>query len=130
MRRRAEKVKVQEKFMLELFLKRLPTSIQTILVAVSNLTLDKAAKISDRILEVTPIPMEIYAVNKKNTRSFEHKLLREIEKLNSRIEKFDIVLPFVEVAINKDREIVVKINTYPEKNVSPCKFQGNGNGEK
>ncbi|GBM76652.1 hypothetical protein AVEN_234870-1 [Araneus ventricosus] len=61
MKRRAETLKVPETFMLELFLQRLPTSVQTILAAVTDLTLDKAAEISDRILEVTPVPMEIHA---------------------------------------------------------------------
>ncbi|KAF8795289.1 hypothetical protein HNY73_003157 [Argiope bruennichi] len=89
MKRRAETLKVPEKFMLELFLQRLPTSVQTILAAVIDLTLDKAAKISDKILEVTPVPMEIHAVNKINSNSVEEKLLREIEKLNARIDKLE-----------------------------------------
>ncbi|GBN49535.1 hypothetical protein AVEN_269777-1 [Araneus ventricosus] len=86
MRRRAETLKVPETFMLKLFLQRLPTSVQTILAAVSDLILDKAAEISDRILEVTPVPMKIHAVN-KNSNSVEENLLREIEKLNARIDK-------------------------------------------
>ncbi|GBN07564.1 hypothetical protein AVEN_147874-1 [Araneus ventricosus] len=73
--------------MLELFLQRLPASVQTILAAVTDLTLDKAAEISDRILEVTPVPMEIHAVNKNNSNSMEEKLLCEIEKLNAQIDK-------------------------------------------
>ncbi|GBO44223.1 Retrovirus-related Pol polyprotein from transposon 17.6 [Araneus ventricosus] len=87
MKRRAETLKVPETFMLELFLQRLPTSVHTILAAVTDLTLDKAAEISDRILEVTPVPMEIHAVNKNN--SMEEKLLCEIEKLNARIDKLE-----------------------------------------
>ncbi|GBO14308.1 hypothetical protein AVEN_207893-1 [Araneus ventricosus] len=89
MKRRAETLKVPETFMLELFLQRLPTSVQTILAAVTDLTLDKAAEISDRILEVTPVPMEIHAVNKNNSNSMEEKLLCEIEKLNARIDKLE-----------------------------------------
>ncbi|GBN70242.1 Transposon Ty3-I Gag-Pol polyprotein [Araneus ventricosus] len=89
MKRRAETLKVPETFMLELFLQRLPTSVQTILAAVTDLTLDKAAEISDRILEVTPVPMEIHAVNKNNSNSMEEKLLSEIEKLNARIDKLE-----------------------------------------
>ncbi|GBM07672.1 hypothetical protein AVEN_228171-1 [Araneus ventricosus] len=71
MKHRAETLKVPETFMIELFLQRLPTSVQTILAAVTDLTLDKAAEISDRILEVTSIPMEIHAVNKNNSNSME-----------------------------------------------------------
>ncbi|GBM04010.1 Transposon Ty3-I Gag-Pol polyprotein [Araneus ventricosus] len=89
MKRRAETLKVPETFMLELFLQRLPTSVQTILAAVTDLTLDKAAEISDRILKVTPVPMEIHAVNKNNSNSMEEKLLCEIEKLNARIHKLE-----------------------------------------
>ncbi|GBN63691.1 hypothetical protein AVEN_180259-1 [Araneus ventricosus] len=89
MRRRAETLQVPEAFMLELFLQRLPTSVQTILAAVTDLTLDKAAEISDRIFEVTPVPMEIHAINKNNSNSLEAKLLREIEKLNARIDKLE-----------------------------------------
>ncbi|GBN00853.1 Gag-Pol polyprotein [Araneus ventricosus] len=65
MKRRAETLKIPETFMLELFLQRLPTSVQTILAAVTDLTLDKAAAISDRILEVTPVPMEIHATSRR-----------------------------------------------------------------
>ncbi|GBL77604.1 hypothetical protein AVEN_152853-1 [Araneus ventricosus] len=82
MKRRAETLKVPETFMLELFLQRLPTSVQTILAAVTALTLDKAA-------EVTPVPMEIHAVNKNNSNFMEEKLLSEIEKLNARIDKLE-----------------------------------------
>ncbi|GBL97869.1 hypothetical protein AVEN_126988-1 [Araneus ventricosus] len=89
MRRRAENLKVPGTFMLELFLQRLPTSVQTILAAVTDLTLDKAAEISDRILEVTYIPMEIHSVNKNNSNSMVEKLLCEIEKLNARIDKLE-----------------------------------------
>ncbi|GFQ83087.1 retrovirus-related Pol polyprotein from transposon opus [Trichonephila clavata] len=84
MTRWSEKGKVSEKCMLGLFWQRLPASVQTILAADADLTLDKAAKILARILEVTPIPMEINAVNKNNINSFKQKLLCEIQKLNSR----------------------------------------------
>ncbi|GBM41045.1 Transposon Ty3-I Gag-Pol polyprotein [Araneus ventricosus] len=90
MKRRAETLKVPETFMLELFLQRLPTSVQTILAAVTDLTLYKAAEISDRILEVTSVPMEIHVVNKNNSNSMEEKLLCEIEKLNARIDKLEL----------------------------------------
>ncbi|GBM27013.1 hypothetical protein AVEN_256945-1 [Araneus ventricosus] len=89
MKRRAETLKVPETFMLELFLQRLPTSVQTILAAVTDLTLDKAAEISGRILDVTPVPMEIHVVNKNNSNSMEENLLCEIEKLNARIDKLE-----------------------------------------
>ncbi|GBO23875.1 hypothetical protein AVEN_186439-1 [Araneus ventricosus] len=89
MKRRAETLKIPETFMLELFLQRLPTSVQTILASVTDLTLYKAAEISDRILEVTPVPMEIHTVDENNSNSMKEKLLCEIEKLNARIDKLE-----------------------------------------
>lgn len=88
MKRRAESLNVPDNLMMELFLQRLPASVQTILAAVSDLTLDKAAEISDRILEVTPSPVENFAVSQTNEQcSTEDKLLREIEKIHKRIDR-------------------------------------------
>ncbi|GBM92128.1 hypothetical protein AVEN_173453-1 [Araneus ventricosus] len=50
-------------------------------------TLDKAAEIADRIIEVSPSPIETFAVSKKNEQSLETKLFLEIEKLNKRIDR-------------------------------------------
>ncbi|GFQ87971.1 uncharacterized protein TNCT_677621 [Trichonephila clavata] len=58
MKWRAESLNVDDKLMTELFLQRLPSSVQTILAAVSDLTLDKATDIADRILEVSPSPID------------------------------------------------------------------------
>ncbi|GFW73106.1 transposon Tf2-9 polyprotein [Trichonephila clavipes] len=41
--------------MLELFQQHLPTRVQSILAAISPLTLEKAAEVADRVMEVTPI---------------------------------------------------------------------------
>ncbi|GBM19170.1 Retrovirus-related Pol polyprotein from transposon opus, partial [Araneus ventricosus] len=87
MKRRAESLNVADNLMLELFLQRLPSSVQTILAAVSELTLDKAAEIADRIIEVSPSPIETFAVSKKNEQSLKTKLFLEIEKLNKRIDR-------------------------------------------
>ncbi|GFX53010.1 peptidase A2 domain-containing protein [Trichonephila clavipes] len=72
--------------MLELFLQRLPSRVQSILAAVSDLTLAKAAEISDRIFEVTPTPVETYAISGASATTTEDRLFREIEKLNKRID--------------------------------------------
>ncbi|GBM97115.1 hypothetical protein AVEN_52528-1 [Araneus ventricosus] len=121
-------------------------NISTILAAVTDLTLHKAAEISDRILEVTPVPMEIHAVNKNNSNSMEEKLLCEIEKLNARIDKLEFSRsrsPFRRNRSNQrsggnsqNRNSSVcwyhrrfGKNCKPEKCVSPCNFQGNENGE-
>ncbi|GBM42694.1 hypothetical protein AVEN_219145-1 [Araneus ventricosus] len=115
-------------------------------LAVTDVTLDKAAEISDRILEVTSVPMEIHAVNKNNSNSMEEKLLCEIEKLNARIDKLEFSRsrsPFRRNRSNQrskgnsqNRNSSVcwyhrcfGKNYKPEKCISPCNFQGNGNGE-
>ncbi|GFT81656.1 uncharacterized protein TNCV_3674701 [Trichonephila clavipes] len=79
MKRRAQSLNV-DKLIVELFLQRLPSSVQTILAAVSDLTLNKAAGIADRILEVSPSPIETFAVPNKNVPTSESKVFREIEK--------------------------------------------------
>ncbi|GFS84849.1 uncharacterized protein TNCV_2957321 [Trichonephila clavipes] len=84
MKRRAESLNVDDKLMMELFLQRLPSSFQTILAAVSDLTLNKAADIADRILEVSPSPIETFAVSNKKEQRSETKLFREIEKINEK----------------------------------------------
>lgn len=86
MTRRAETFNVPDKLMLELFLQRLPSRVQSILAAVSDITLAKAAEISDRILEVTPSPVETYAISGASANTTEDRLFREIEKLNKRID--------------------------------------------
>ncbi|GFR33893.1 uncharacterized protein TNCT_673761 [Trichonephila clavata] len=90
MKRRAESLNVDDKLMTELFLQHLPSSVQTILAAVSDLTLNKAADIADRILEVSPSPIETFSVSNKKEQSLESKLFCEIEKLNKRIDRLSI----------------------------------------
>ncbi|GFW99348.1 hypothetical protein TNCV_3981721 [Trichonephila clavipes] len=41
--------------MLELFQQHLPTRVQSILAAISPLTLEKAAEVADRVMEVTQL---------------------------------------------------------------------------
>ncbi|GFT55385.1 hypothetical protein TNCV_989261 [Trichonephila clavipes] len=48
MRRRAESHSVPDDLMLELFQQHLPTRVQSILAAISPLTLEKAAEVADR----------------------------------------------------------------------------------
>lgn len=86
MKRRAETLNVPNTLMKELFLQRLPIRVQSILAAFPDLDLDKMAEISDRILEINPSPTESFAVSRSDEQSAEDKLLREIEKLNKRID--------------------------------------------
>lgn len=89
MRRLSENLEVPDSFMLELFLQRLPNSVKTVLAAVADLDLEKAAEIADRILEVTPPPLQINAVRTGKSGSLEERLLGEFEKLNSRLNKLE-----------------------------------------
>ncbi|GFS97568.1 uncharacterized protein TNCV_4488201 [Trichonephila clavipes] len=65
MKRRAESLNFDDNLMVELFLQCLPSLVQTILAAASDVTLNKAADIADRILEVSPSPIETFAVSNK-----------------------------------------------------------------
>ncbi|GFW97608.1 transposon Ty3-G Gag-Pol polyprotein [Trichonephila clavipes] len=76
----------EEKINVGTVLQRLPSRVQSILAAVSDLTLAKAAEISNRIFEVTPTPVETYAISGASATTTEDRLFREIEKLNKRID--------------------------------------------
>ncbi|GFR06091.1 uncharacterized protein TNCT_729271 [Trichonephila clavata] len=139
MKRRAESLNVDDKLRTELFLQRLPSSVQTILAAVSDLTLDKAADIADRIFEVSPSPIETFSVSKEQ--SLESKLFREIEKLNQRIDRLSIFRgrsPFRRNKNSRERSISNKRDfsicwfhrrfgkkCRDEKCIKPCTWQGN-----
>ncbi|GFR00727.1 uncharacterized protein TNCT_71521 [Trichonephila clavata] len=139
MKRRAESLNVDDKLMTELFLQRLPSSVQTILAAVSDLTLDKAADIADRIFKVSPSPIETFSVSKEQ--SLESKLFREIEKLNQRIDRLSISRgrsPYRQNKNSRERSISNKRDfsicwfhrcfgkkCRDEKCIKPCTWQGN-----
>ncbi|GFX32299.1 transposon Ty3-G Gag-Pol polyprotein [Trichonephila clavipes] len=90
MTQRTEYFNVDDKLMMELFLQRLPSSVQTILAALSDLTLNKVADIADRILDVSPSPIESFAVSNKKEQTLESKQFREVEKLNERNDRLSI----------------------------------------
>ncbi|KAG8174750.1 hypothetical protein JTE90_010006 [Oedothorax gibbosus] len=76
---------------MELFLQRLPTSVQSILAAVTDLKVDKGAEIAYKIIEVNPSPVETFSVARCAENSLDNKLLKEIERLHQRID--DISFP-------------------------------------
>ncbi|GFS63826.1 transposon Tf2-9 polyprotein [Trichonephila clavipes] len=80
MRRRAESHQVPDDLMLELFQQHLPTHVQSILAAISPLTLEKAAEVADRVMEVTPIAVSACSVS-SDKNSIESHLLEEIKKI-------------------------------------------------
>ncbi|GFT36863.1 transposon Tf2-9 polyprotein [Trichonephila clavipes] len=53
MNRRADSQIVPNELMLELFLQQLPTSVQTIFASFTSITVEKAAEVDDRILEMS-----------------------------------------------------------------------------
>ncbi|GFX17263.1 transposon Tf2-9 polyprotein [Trichonephila clavipes] len=84
MNRRAASHNVPEELMLELFLQQLPTAVQTILASITPITVEKAAEVADRILEVsTPtVSLSTNAI----VSSSENRILQEIERLHKRID--------------------------------------------
>ncbi|GFT13173.1 transposon Tf2-6 polyprotein [Nephila pilipes] len=89
--------------MLEHFL-QLPTSVQTILASITPITVEWAAEVADRILEVsTPnVSLSTNAIVSSN----ENRILQEIERLNKRID--DLTLSHREEVI-LDPEIAPEI---------------------
>ncbi|GFR09270.1 transposon Tf2-6 polyprotein [Trichonephila clavata] len=84
MNRRASSHNVPKELMLEPFLQQLPTSVQTILASITPITIEKAAEVADRILEVS-IPNVSLSTNAYASSS-ENRILQEIERLNRRID--------------------------------------------
>ncbi|GFT07370.1 retrovirus-related Pol polyprotein from transposon 297 [Trichonephila clavipes] len=84
MNRRAASHNVPKELMLELFLQQLPTAVQTILASITPITVEKAAEVADRILEVsTPtVSLSTNAI----ASSSENRILQEIERLHKRID--------------------------------------------
>ncbi|GFU90386.1 transposon Tf2-9 polyprotein [Trichonephila clavipes] len=66
------------------FLQQLPTAVQTILASITPITVEKAAEVADRILEVsTPtVSLSTNAI----ASSSENRILQEIESLHKRID--------------------------------------------
>ncbi|GFT54649.1 transposon Tf2-9 polyprotein [Trichonephila clavipes] len=66
------------------FLQQLPTAVQTILASITPITVEKAAEVADRILEVsTPtVSLSTNAI----ASSSENRILQEIERLHKRID--------------------------------------------
>ncbi|KAG8172299.1 hypothetical protein JTE90_018645, partial [Oedothorax gibbosus] len=87
MKRRAAAHQVPDKLMLELFLQHLPSHVQTVLAEVTPLTLDKAAEIPDRVMEVSPVAVSACSTSTSQN-SIEGLLLEELKKLNSKFEEF------------------------------------------
>ncbi|GFT24925.1 uncharacterized protein TNCV_3021961 [Trichonephila clavipes] len=120
---------------------RLPSSVQTILAAVSDLTLNKAANIADRVLKVSPSPIETFAISNKKEQTLESELFCEIEKLNERIDNLSISRgrsPYCRNKNSRERSISNKRDCSicwfhrrfgkkcsAEKGFQPCTWQGN-----
>lgn len=145
MKRRAETLNVPENLMMELFLQRLPSSVQSILAAVSDLTLEKAAEISDKILEVTPSPVETFTVSHDNKKTTEENIFKELEKLHKRLDRLSLSRsrsPFRrnqsrsrQRSHSKNRSSVCWYHwrfgnkCREEKCIQPCSWKGNESSE-
>ncbi|GFT33718.1 transposon Tf2-6 polyprotein [Trichonephila clavipes] len=130
MRRRAESHSVPDDLMLELFQQHLPTRVQSILAAISPLTLEKAAEVADRVMEVTPIAVSACSVS-SDKNSIESHVLEEIKKLNLRIDEISRSrsrnLPFHKRNRSKSKTYEqcwyhYKFGSAAQKCHPPCKF--------
>lgn len=137
MRRHAETHKVPDELMLELFLNHLPTSVQTILAAIQPLTLQKAAEVADRVMEVAPA-VSVSACSVSPVSSIEDRLLAEIQKLHLRIDKISRVRGRSRSRNRGSRERSApksydtcwyhfKFGDNAQKCVPPCKFSSKNN---
>lgn len=137
MQRRAEAHKVSDELMMELFQAQLPTQVQSILAAVSPLTLAKAAEIADRVMDVSPTPVSTCSVSSP---SVENMLLEEIKKINLRIDKITRRGRSRDRNFNRPRSrsqtkkfeqcwYHYKFGKKAQKCSPPCNFSKNDNGE-
>ncbi|GFT45980.1 transposon Tf2-6 polyprotein [Trichonephila clavipes] len=140
MRRRAESHSVPDDLMLELFQQHLPTRVQSILAAISPMTLEKAAEVADRVMEVTPIAVSACSVS-SDKNSIESHILEEIKKLNLRIDEISRSrsrsrnrnLPFHKRNRSKSKTYEqcwyhYKFGSAAQKCHPPCKFSKNESG--
>ncbi|GFU74288.1 transposon Tf2-9 polyprotein [Trichonephila clavipes] len=140
MRRRAESHSVPDDLMLELFQQHLPTRVQSILAAISPLTLEKAAEVADRVMEVTPVAVSACSVS-SDKNSIESHVLEEIKKLNLRIDEISRSrsrsrnrnLPFHKRNRSKSKTYEqcwyhYKFGSAAQKCHPPCKFSKNESG--
>lgn len=138
MRRRAESHQVPDELMLELFQQHLPTSVQSILAAITPLTLDKAAEIADRVIEVAPVSVSACSVS--STNSIEDRLISEIQKLNLRIDEISRGRSHSRNLSHRQRNrsksknydqcwYHYKFGQHARKCNPPCKFAKNDHGQ-
>ncbi|GFX07175.1 transposon Tf2-9 polyprotein [Trichonephila clavipes] len=106
MNRRAASHNVPKELMLEVFLQQLPTAVQTILASITPITVEKAAEVADRILEVST-PTVSLSTN-ATASSSENHILQEIERLHKRID--DLTM--------KERRTPERRNSYRPRNRS------------
>ncbi|XP_023214603.1 uncharacterized protein LOC111617555, partial [Centruroides sculpturatus] len=78
---RAENFQIPDAVILELFIQHLPTSVQSILATITPLNVDKAAEVTDRMVEVTSTTIVSVSQPEKPV-TVTNKILVEIDKLN------------------------------------------------
>jgi hypothetical protein len=86
MQRRAESHNIADTLLLELFLQQLPSNVQSILASISPLTPPKAAKIADKILDISPSQVSAVSDNSSELHVFpDSELLKEIKLLRKEV---------------------------------------------
>ncbi|GFR24498.1 transposon Tf2-6 polyprotein [Trichonephila clavata] len=97
--------------MLELFLQQLPTSVQTILASITPITVEKAAEVADRILEVSILNVSLST--NAIASSSENRIIQEIERLNRRIDDLTMRQRLQSEEIILARKIIPEIDHFP-----------------
>ncbi|KAG8173367.1 hypothetical protein JTE90_021753, partial [Oedothorax gibbosus] len=92
MKRRAAAHQVPDKLMLELFLQHHPSHVQTVLAAVTPLTLDKAAEIAERVMEVSPVAVSACVLPKATMHLLSTWSLKKIQRNGARLEIFGFLM--------------------------------------
>lgn len=76
---------VQDNFLRQLWLPRLPPNVQAILASQAELTLDKLAELADKIMEITPCTPTFSVNTAFHGKNTENELLKSIAELQKQV---------------------------------------------
>lgn len=139
MTRRAEDYKIHDSLLFELFSQAMPISIQTIIVSISLITSAKAAKITDKIMDITPVSMNTVSLcnspSPSSVSSSQHSsnelLMQEIRNEISALRHSRSVSRsrnYNERSKLREQNMCwyyTRFNSKDRKCIAPCNFSGN-----
>ena len=146
LRRRVEGNNVPNELLMELFMQYLPSNVQQILTAVDNLTLDKAAELSDKLFEINTAQVQVHSASQQaltsGVRESRDAGVREFKEEITDIQKRLTALEKSVKALckSRSRSRSTSVREYTcwyhrkfadkaTKCVSPCHFKKNGESE-